>query len=167
MAASLSENNNRVGMWLALAAASMMFLGLTSAYVVSQGLSPAWNQVHMRPLVWIDTAILLSGSVTMELARRGRALKWVAATLSLGVLFLAGQITVFHQLAQEGYYLNTGRQSSFYYVLTSLHGLHVLGGILALTWIAARRRYARLEVMSLYWHFMGALWLYLLVVFFA
>ena len=173
MAASITRaprewDNYRVGMWLALAAISMMFMGLTSACVASQGLGPAWKEIQARPLVWIDTVILLLSSITMEYTRRREgALKGVLATLSLGLLFVAGQIGVFHQLAQEGYYLNSGRQSSFYYVLTGLHGIHVLGGILALAWIAVLRRYTRIEVMALYWHFMGGLWMYLLVVFFA
>ena len=158
-------------MWLTLAAVSMMFMGLTSAYVVSQGLGPAWQQIHLRPLVWLDTAILLLSSLAMEQARRrvkahAPALKAVALTLALGVLFLAGQTGVFYQLGQEGYYLNTGRQSSFYYLLTGLHGAHVLGGILALSCIAARMTYLRIEAVSRYWHFMGGLWLYLLVVVF-
>jgi cytochrome c oxidase subunit 3 len=162
------DNAWRTAIWLTLAAISMMFMGLTSAYVVSQGLEPGWKQVHMRPLTWIDTGILLLSSLTMETARRNGAIRALAATLSLGLLFLAGQIGVFRQLAQEGYYLSTGRQSSFYYVLTGLHGLHVLGGILALTGLMLRPRPClRLEVTAVYWHFMGALWLYLLVVFFA
>ena len=71
------------------------------------------------------------------------------------------------QLAHEGYYLSTGRQSAFYYVLTGLHGIHVLGGILALTWLMFHPRpHLRLEVTAVYWHFMSVLWLYLLVVFF-
>ena len=171
----------RMGMWLTIAASSMMFTGLTSAYVVSQGLGPAWEQLHMRPLVWADTLILLISSGTMERARRGASQhsgtsRSLGITLLLGLLFLAGQIGVFRQLAQEGYYLNTGRQSSFFYVLTSLHGLHVIGGILALSFVAGKmgrmgaddpRRGVRMDVVSIYWHFMGVLWLWLLVVLFA
>jgi len=157
---------NRTGLILGLAAVSMMFIGLTSAYVVSQGLNPLWKQVHMRPLIWLDTAILLFSSYTMERARRNISSRWLIATLLLGITFLAGQIGVFAQLAQEGLYLNTGRQASFYYVLTGLHGLHIVGGIFALTWATLRLRPSTLDLTAIYWHFMDALWLYLLVVIF-
>jgi cytochrome c oxidase subunit 3 len=157
---------NRTGLILALAAISMMFIGLTSAYVVSQGINPLWQQVHMRPLIWIDTAVLLFSSYTMERARRHLSSRWLIVTLLLGIAFLAGQIGVFAQLAQEGLYLNTGRQASFYYVLTGLHGLHIVGGVFALTWAALRLRRSTLDLTAIYWHFMDALWLYLLAVIF-
>ena len=86
---------NRTGLILALASVSMMFIGLTSAYVVSQGLNPLWKQVHMRPLIWIDTAILLFSSYSMERARRDVSSRWLIATLLLGIAFLAGQIGCF------------------------------------------------------------------------
>ena len=164
----------RMGMGLGIAASSMMFVGLTSAYVVSQGFGPAWSQLHMRPILWINTGVLLLSSASMERTRRSPEVRNLLATLGLGLLFLAGQIAAFQQLGQEGYYLNTGRQSSFYYVLAGLHGLHVTGGILALIWIGIRmrrdqpdpRRQTRIEVVSYYWHFMGALWIYLLGVLF-
>ena len=64
------EERSGSGILLGLAAISMMFIGLTSAYVVNQGLGPLWKQVHMRPLIWINTAVLLLSSFTMEVARR-------------------------------------------------------------------------------------------------
>jgi len=142
----------------------MMFIGLTSAYVVSQGLDPMWKQVPMRPLIWINTFVLLVSSYTMERARRGFSAKWLIGTLLLGLTFVAGQIGVFAQLADVGLRLSTGRQASFYYVLTSLHGLHILGGVAGLAWTALRMKKSSMEVISLYWHFMGGLWIYLLLV---
>jgi cytochrome c oxidase subunit 3 len=162
----LPAGTHRTGMLLALAAISMMFIGLTSAYVVSQGLGPLWKQVSMRPLIWINTAVLLFSSYTLERARRATSLKWLAATLLLGIAFLAGQIGVFAELSSQGLYLNTGRQASFYYVLTGLHGLHVLTGIFALAWTTLRFSRATLDITSLYWHFMSGLWVYLLMVIF-
>ncbi len=157
---------HQIGIMLALAAISMMFIGLTSAYVVSQGLTPLWKQIHMRPLIWINTAVLLISSYTLEQARRRVSSKWLIGTLLLGLTFLAGQIGAFSQLANDGLYLSTGRQASFYYVLTGLHGIHILGGVLALGWTALRLKPATLEVTSIYWHFMDALWIYLLLVIF-
>lgn len=162
----LPPGTHRIGILLVLAAISMMFMGLTSAYVVSQGLGPLWKQIRLSPLILINTTVLLCSSYTMEQARRRVSAKWLLATLILGLAFLAGQIGVFSQLANQGFYLNTGRQSSFYYVLSGLHGLHILGGIIALAWTTIRMRPTTLQVTSLYWHFMDALWLYLLVVIF-
>jgi len=156
----------RTGILLSLAAISMMFIGLTSAYVVNQGLGPLWKQVQMRPLIWINTAVLLFSSYTMERARREVSFKWLIGTLALGLAFLAGQVVVFTQLANQGLYLSSGRQASFYYVLTGLHGIHILAGIAALAWAAARMKPATLEVTAIYWHFMDGLWLYLLLVIF-
>lgn len=151
---------------LGLAAVSMMFIGLTSAYVVSQGLGPLWKQVHLSPLIGINAAVLLASGYAMERARRGISRGWLIGTLVLGVAFLAGQVGVFRQLADEGLYLSTGRQTSFYYVLAGLHGIHILGGVTALAWAAVGMKRSTLELTSLYWHFMGGLWLYLLLVIF-
>jgi cytochrome c oxidase subunit 3 len=183
MTATVSRRNTPdkalfMGMWLVIAASCMMFTGLTSAYVASQGLGPAWEQLSIRPLVFINTAILLLSSATMEHARRraGRnpcVPSGLLVTLALGILFLAGQIALFRQMGQAGYYLNTGRQSSFFYVLTSLHGLHVMAGIVALAWLAHRlrgsnpRRAVRTNIVTLFWHFMGCLWIWLLLVLYA
>jgi len=183
MTAAVSRRNTPdkallMGMWLVIAASCMMFTGLTSAYVASQGLGPAWQQLSMRPLVMVDTAILLFSSATIEHARRrvrreSGVPSGLLVTLALGLAFLAGQLTLFHQMGEAGYYLNTGRQSSFFYVLTTLHGLHVVAGIMAIAWVAGRlrrsdtRRDVRMKVVSLFWHFMGALWLWLLVVLYA
>lgn len=162
----LPPGTERIGMLLLLAAISMMFIGLTSAYIVSKAFGPVWDQLQIYPLVWVNTAVLLFSSCSMELARRRDSLPWLLATLAAGVIFLAGQIAVFGLLARHGFYLNSGRQASFYYVLTALHGIHLLGGIAALAWAIFRRKTAKLGVIALYWHFMDALWLYLLLVIF-
>ena len=170
----------RMGMWLTIAASCMMFTGLTSAYVVSQGLGPPWEQLEIRPLAGMNSLILLLSSGTMEYARR-RARRELGVprsllvTLGLGLLFVAGQLALFRQLGNEGFYLNTGRQTSFFYVLTSLHGLHVVAGIIGLAFVAGRmqsrgagdpRRQLRLDIVTLFWHFMGCLWIWIMVVLF-
>ena len=93
-------------------------------------------------------------------------MKWLTGTLLLGVAFITGQIAVFSELAKEGFYLNTGRQASFYYLLTGLHVFHVVAGILALGWTIVRFRKSTLDITSMYWHFMGGLWIYLMGVLF-
>jgi len=98
------------------------------------------------------------------------ALAWMAATLGLGVMFIAGQYAAWRQLKAEGLYLATNPSSSFFYLFTAAHALHVLGGMAALavvTWRLSRRvptlRGSTLATLAYYWHFMDVLWVYLVL----
>lgn len=165
-------DTHRLGMFFALTGVSMLFVALTSAYIVRMGASDDWRPLRMPGLVWVNTAVLLLSSLVLEKARQslkntGAAAvrRWVTLTLLLGAVFLAGQWEVWRLLAGQGIYLSSNPHSSFFYTLTGLHGLHVLGGIAALLYIAVRARRQRLERWidgaALYWHFMGGLWVYL------
>ncbi len=164
------------GMVLGLAAILMFFLALTSAFVVRKGLSNDWAPVSLPPVLWLNTILLAVSSFSLERARRALRReagtefhRWWALTCALGVAFLAGQVVAWQQLAAAGVYLSTNPSSAFFYVLTSAHGLHLLGGVLALLYVGFRSAEAgaRLErptavrVAGIYWHFMGALWVYL------
>jgi cytochrome c oxidase subunit III len=191
-----------LGMWFGLASISMFFIGLTSSYVVRQGLDPTWRAIALPDLLLINTVVLLASSVSMELARRalrpgrmaggenaaavpdtGRLKLWLMVTLLLGLVFLGGQVEAWRQLSAKGIYLGTNPHGSFLYVLTALHGLHLLGGVLALSYVvlgvgrragfpmgadfdSPRRRDRWVEVTALYWHFMDGLWVYLFVLLF-
>jgi cytochrome c oxidase subunit 3 len=165
-----SVQTSRVGMGLGLASISMLFLAFTSAYVVRHGLDPAWQTVRMPRILAVNTLVLLASSACLEKARRERfGNAWLTATLILGLLFVAGQFTAWWQLAARGIYLDTSSHSSFFYLLTALHGMHVIGGMLALgcaRFLSLARRRRWLDVSALYWHFMAALWLYLLFLLF-
>ena len=165
-----SVRTARVGMWLALAAIGMLFMAFTSSYVVRQGLDPNWRNLRMPGILIANTFVLLASSLCLEKARRATAgLAWLLATLGLGVLFVTGQFTAWRQLGAQGVYLSTSSFGSFFYLLTAAHGLHLMGGMMALAATAAvssARRLRWLEVTALYWHFMGALWLYLLLLMF-
>ena len=96
---------------------------------------------------------------------------WLFATLLLGLVFLLGQYEAWCQLASQGLYLATNPNSSFFYVLTAMHGLHVIGGIAALVFVMGRLtgthaafRRSTFESTTIYWHFMGVLWLYVLLI---
>jgi cytochrome c oxidase subunit 3 len=181
-------------MWFALAAIMMLFMALTSAYVVRRGLDPDWQAIHMPGLALVNVAILLASSVTLEFARRRKdrraADRWLFLTWSLGLAFVAGQLVVWRQLAEAGLYLSNNAHSSFFYVLTALHGAHLFGGLLAMSWLlwmpsgkmaltaggslgvslapaSAADRERWLRVAALYWHFMDGLWVYLLLLLFA
>jgi cytochrome c oxidase subunit 3 len=170
----------RSGIWVAIFAITMSFAAFTSALMVRQG-SGDWKHIVLPPIVYLNTVALLISSITLERARsqatRGTrsqlrdGLPWLVLTLGLGILFVAGQYLVWRQLATQGLYLATTSNSSFFYVFTAMHALHLLGGIVALTYlvaqIASRRgspRWSLFEGAGIYWHFMGILWVYLLVV---
>jgi cytochrome c oxidase subunit 3 len=160
---------------LGLAAIVMFFMALASSYIVRKGLGTDWQRTPMPSVLWFNTAILLTSSVTIVVARKKLAsgereafqsLWWV--TTGLGVLFLAGQIIAWRQLAAAGMLLATNPSSSFFYVLTAAHGVHLAGGIFALFYVAfrpwSRSRISQstaAELTSIYWHFMDGLWIFL------
>jgi cytochrome c oxidase subunit 3 len=98
----------------------------------------------------------------------------LTVTLLLGVVFLAGQLLAWRQLAAQGIFLGTSPHGSFFYLLTGTHGLHLLGGIIALTYVVfgswrlryTRRHHIAVDLTALYWHFMDGLWVYLFVLLF-
>ncbi|MDE2665321.1 MAG: cytochrome c oxidase subunit 3 [Acidobacteriota bacterium] len=174
----LRPDSYQLGMWLALASISMMFIGFSSAYILGQGTNSQWRAMAAPPFVWINTVILLASSLSLELARRATAAaelkRWMALTCLLGAAFLVGQLWIWRLLADQGIYLSGNPHSSFFYLLTGVHGVHLLGGMAALATLTARAwnsaarvpASASLNVTALYWHFMDGLWIYLLVLLF-
>src|SRR5947208_15343901 len=158
------------GVWVGIATICMSFAALTSAMVVRQSAAPDWRHFQLPPILYLNTLILLASSFTLEAGRRRIAAPLVRVTLGLGVLFVAGQVVAWRQLAAQGLFLATSPSSAFFYVFTALHGLHVLGGLAGLLYVLRRLRRTSgpaprtaVGAAALYWHFMDALWLYLLV----
>ncbi len=154
----------------------MFFMAMASAYLYLRAKSDRWVPLHLPWIIWMNTAILLLSSGVMELARRRLALAdvaqfrrlWSVAT-GLGILFLVGQLAAWRQFVLAGFYVSTNQGSSFFYIFTGLHGLHLAGGICALLYVAMRKfekaklsRTVAAEVASYYWHFMDGLWIFLL-----
>lgn len=178
----------RIGIWLALAAILMMFAALSSAYVFRASRTQGWQMFAMPQMLWVSTGMLLASSATFEVARRAlhksrRDIyrRWLMVSLFLGFGFLAAQLLAWRQLVGQGIYLATNPHSSFFYVLSGLHALHLLGGISGLSylWLRARRgakesseaqsdakRRATADAIGLYWHFMDGLWVYLFALLF-
>jgi cytochrome c oxidase subunit 3 len=165
------------GITLALGGILMFFLALTSSYIVRRGITTDWQPVPLPRVLWANTAVLLASSGTIEMARRAlrRGAKdafrnlW-ALTSGLGLIFVAGQLLAWRELRAEGVFLATNPSSSFFYVLTGLHGLHLLGGVIALVYVALKSwqgsrvgQATGAEVAAIYWHFMDGLWVFLLL----
>ncbi len=163
---------------LGLAAILMFFMALTSSYIVRKGLGGDWQSVRLPQILWFNTLVLLASSATIEVARQRIAGvrpasfgRWWALTTGLGIIFLVGQVQAWRQLAAAGVFLATNPASSFFYLLTAAHGLHLLGGIVALVYVAFRAGRAAAgsritqgtaaELAAIYWHFMDGLWVFL------
>ncbi|HEX4019592.1 MAG TPA: cytochrome c oxidase subunit 3 [Acidobacteriaceae bacterium] len=188
----------RLGLFFALAGDLMFFTALVLAFYVQQHtghIDPAndyvldWVPLVIPPILWINTAIILLSSITMEVARRQlfseihvmeewfglgrpavkRAAPWLIATAVLGSLFLAGQLLAWSQLKAEGVYYASSPSSHFFYMITATHGLHLLLGVFALTaallalFLAKRMEIRQIAVdcAAWYWHTMGILWIFL------
>jgi cytochrome c oxidase subunit 3 len=169
----------RTGIWVGIAAITMSFAAFTSALVVGKGSAVDWPHVELPSVLYFNTLVLIASSFTLEIARRrftrhveaSAARLWFYATLVLGVIFVSGQYVAWLQLRSEGLYLATSPASSYFYVLTAVHALHVLGGLGGLIRLVTKLsgpvsslRRSTLDATSYYWHFMGLLWLYLLLV---
>jgi cytochrome c oxidase subunit 3 len=175
----------RTGMWVALAAILMMFTALTSAYIVRTASSDDWQPLTMPRILLLSTALIIISSGTLETARRklkdasiSAHRRWLMLTVALGIGFLLSQLLAWRQLKLQRIYVSSNPHSSFFYLLTATHGLHLLGGLVALVYLSLRTRVPRenqlavvkaqgaADAVTLYWHFMDVLWLYLFVLLF-
>src|SRR3984893_9919560 len=160
---------------LALAGIVMFFMALTSSFLVRKGLGDDWVSFTLPRILWANTLVLLASSGAIQFARaRLRSgdnegfRRWWVITTALGVLFLVGQFAAWRQLAAQGVFLVSNPSSSFFYLLTALHGLHLLGGIVGLFYVAYRpwqrsriTQSTAADLVSIYWHFMDGLWIFL------
>jgi len=165
----------------AIGSVVMVFSTLTFIVKARWSGSDDWVSVALPHVLYLDTAILLVSSVTIEFARsalqkRGSrgCVRWLFVTLGLGLAFLAGQIVAWRDLVTRGLYLGSNPGSFFIYMISATHGIHLLGGIAALAvigllfhrWKQKRKQETAVSAIALYWHFMDALWIYLLVLLF-
>ena len=182
-----SASRYRLGMWVAMAAILMMFTALTSAYIVRAASANDWVPLPVPRVLWISTALILISSATLETAKRALSRhanstyrQWLAITTLLGTGFLISQLLAWRQLVRQGVYIASNPHSSFFYLFTAAHGVHLLGGLTALSYLSLRSRaplkdkstmamakaQAKADAVTLYWHFMDLLWLYLFVLLF-
>jgi len=169
------------GIWVVIASIAMTFAAFTSALIVRQGSALDWGHLALPPVLYLNTLVLFASSVALEVARRqvrvffsgdntaaAKPTLWLYVALSFGLLFVVGQYVAWRQLRSQGLFLATNPNSSFFYVLTAIHALHVLGGLGGLVRVIRRLdlsilRKSTLDATAYYWHFMDALWVYLLL----
>lgn len=181
VALDYSPPASATAIWVVLFAITMMFAAFTSALIVRKGSSLDWRTFKLPSILFFNTGLLLASGATLEVSRRRIAAfmgglksqvespaRWLCVTLVLGLLFVAGQYVAWSQLSAQGLYLATNPSSSFFYVLTATHALHVLGGLAGLGYVIRKLnkrslRRSTLDATARYWHFMDALWVYLLL----
>jgi cytochrome c oxidase subunit 3 len=178
---ALSERPERseTGVWIGIFAIVMTFAALTSAMIVREGVALDWQHFQLPKILYLDTVILFFSSWTLETAlsklkegenRFSAGMTWLAVTLALGGMFVIGQVVAWRVLAGQGLFLATNPSSSFFYVFTAAHALHLVGVILGLGYLIYKLNRTRsaarttgIRATSLYWHFMDGLWVYLFV----
>ncbi|HZC66547.1 MAG TPA: heme-copper oxidase subunit III [Candidatus Dormibacteraeota bacterium] len=161
---------------LAIVSILVFFMALSCAFILRRHATD-WVPARLPTILWLNTVVLLASSGTLELARRQlangderrfRAL-WMLTT-ALGFMFVAGQVLSWKELVSQGIFIASSAASSFFYVFTGLHALHLLGGIAALSYVLLRNfsrakisQPVAAEIAGHYWHFMDGLWVFLLV----
>lgn len=169
---------HQFALWVACASIVMFFSALTSAYIVRQG-AGNWLEFRLPDLFYINTAVILVSSVTLQASylnfKKGRKEAYrglLLATFMLGIAFLVLQYMAWQSMAGIGVMLDGNPSGSFIYLISGVHAAHVLGGVAALVmaiihafslpYKATQRRKVRFALVLTYWHFVGFLWLYLL-----
>jgi len=179
--ADYSPPPSSTAIWVVIAAITMTFAALTSALIIRQASSVDWRHLTLPRILYANTLVLILSSITLTIARHrltssrsagerqaGHRGQWLYATLFLGLLFVGGQWVAWMQLRAQGLYLATNPNSSFFYVLTVAHALHILGGLCGLAYVIRKLnrgvlRKSTLDAAARYWHFVDLLWIYLLM----
>lgn len=179
---TMSAQRNKIhphkySLWIAMGSITMMFIGFTSAYIVKRA-QANWKVFELPKIFWVSTAVILLSSFTIQMAvkqfkqrQMTRYKQLITLTALLGLVFAALQVWGFSDMAQHGLKLKGPASVSFIYVIVAMHILHVLGGVVALLVMFFRafrtsfKIYSPvgIEVAATYWHFVDALWIYLLI----
>jgi cytochrome c oxidase subunit 3 len=163
----------KTALWVFLGVATSLFVLFVSAYAMRLGLAD-WSPLPRPRLLMLNTALLVCASLAMEWtvhavrrADQAGARRGLLASGALTLGFLAGQLAVWTQLRDAGYLLSSGAAAAFFYLFTAVHGLHVLGGLVA--WVRAVQREWRgadpaavrlgVELCATYWHYLLVVWL--------
>jgi cytochrome c oxidase subunit 3 len=163
-----------LALWVVIVTVTMLFAGFISAYLIRRS-SGDWAPIYSPNLLLVNTAVIVASSLVLELGRRQQAARYKAGMLlgtGLGIVFVIGQIAVWRELANVGIFLPSSPHGSFFFMLSSVHAVHVLGGVGVLLY--ALRKSLRIgieqgalvtKLASTYWHFVTGIWiaLYLLL----
>ena len=163
-----------------LVSVTALFVTVGIAYYERAQSPVNWEHIRVPRMLWVSTALILASGWVLEAARgaferrdNARYMRWLEFTVGGGLAFLACQVLALRELVSQGIYLQHNPHSSLFYVLTGVHGLHLLGGIAALLYLVmcalrsyggkfeVQRQRTRTQITALYWHFLTVLWLVL------
>ena len=176
-------NKSKILTWFLLLVVVMTFGVLIGAYIViSTNKALEWRPFALPFQVWISTILILTSSLTYHFAKKTifadnqpQSKKWLLATTVLGAAFISSQLLAWLELVRRGVYVQSNPYAGFFYIITAVHAVHVIGGMIALGMVILRtwyrdaspegtvKRHTSAQVVGWYWHFMDGLWLVLLL----
>ena len=170
----------RMGIGATLTFVTVTFAALCLVFILRSRVGFNWYHIYLPPVLWFDTALLLASSVTYEIGHRHLKLqeqraffRWTKASAVLGVLFLAGQFIAWWQILATGQLVRNNPHSAFFFLLSGMHGAHILVGLAGLTALLYRTREPAsgpkwqmntrvlANAVALFWHYLDVLWLIL------
>jgi len=167
------------GMLIALGSFSMLFVALLASYVILRVRAGIWmpNAMGTIPLIlaWVNTFVILISSVTLFMASKANkrenkiaTLNQIYTTIIIGLVFLSLQIILWNLLINDGFTITSHQAGSVFYMLSGLHGLHILGGLISLIWLIFKIRVNHfilnpMRLVSMFWHYLALIWIVIFI----
>ena len=168
-----------LGMLIALGSFSMLFVALLASYGILRVRSGIWmsNTIGTIPLflAWVNTIVILISSITLFMASKANerenkivTLNQIYTTIIIGLVFLSLQIILWNVLINDGFTIKSHQAGSVFYMLSGLHGLHILGGIISLIWLVFKIRVNNvilkpIRLVSMFWHYLTLIWIVIFI----
>ena len=167
------------GMLIALGSFSMLFIALLASYGILRVRSGIWmsNTIETMPLTlaWVNTIVILISSITLFMASKANerenkilTLNQIYTTIIIGLVFLSLQIILWNMLINDDFTITSHQAGSVFYMLSGLHGLHILGGLISLIWLIFKIRVNNLilkpmRLVSMFWHYLTLIWIVIFI----
>ncbi len=168
-----------LGMLIALGSFSMLFVALLASYGILRSRSAIWMSYTIGTiplfLAWVNTVVILISSITLFMASKANerenkilTLNQIYTTIIIGLVFLSLQIILWNVLINDGFTIKSHQAGSVFYMLSGLHGLHILGGIISLIWLVFKIRVNNLilkpmRLVSMFWHYLTLIWIVIFI----
>jgi len=168
-----------LGMLISLGSFSMLFIALLASYTILRVQAGSWMSNNMSALSmalgWLNTGMLLLSSISYFMVsrstkKRNKAIiqRFLNTTITIGFIFLILQLTLWYTLNQDGYSIISHIEGSVFYMLSGLHGLHIVGGIIALFWLNYKinnlvNYLQQVKLVGMFWHFLTVIWVVIFI----
>ena len=167
------------GMLIALGSFSMLFIALLASYGILRVRSGLWMSYTIGTipffLAWVNTIVILISSITLFMASKANerenkivTLNQIYTTIIIGLVFLSLQIILWNVLINDDFTITSHQAGSVFYMLSGLHGLHILGGLISLIWLIFKIRVNNLilkpmRLVSMFWHYLTLIWIVIFI----